>query len=267
MTPRELILADSTSLLKDDAGVAEAMCNPAPPGSRAAKRIKAVAAIITRFTPSMKTPPVDPCGSLQRSLSSVFHGVGGKGPSLSSVVDLTNRHCPMTRTFHLLRDMLASITDIAELRDGAFSGWSPEQAQALGDCLPQAGRGFVYVGYRVNAPRLRNGLDELTCVEREPLSTDARRSLVHAAYRLAFATLRQLRPELERAGDNWLELRAGEGAPRRYDIRTIEPPVESDERPAAETNDAHALSPSAKLLAWVSIDDDTGEPSSGSRHA
>jgi hypothetical protein len=224
MTTREQILADSTSLLKDDPAVAAAMFNPAPPGSRPAKKIKAVASIANKLTPPLNSPPVDPCGTMQRAISSVLNGVGGKGPSLGSVVDLTNRRCSMTRTFHLLREMLASVTDIADMRAGAYSDWSPEQAAALDDHLPRAGRGLVYVGYRIDAPRLRNAVDELADLEREPMIIDARHSLVHACYRLVFSIIRQLRGELDAAGNDWLELRPDEAACGRYTIRTIAPP-------------------------------------------
>lgn len=244
-TPGETF-ADSTSLLKEDPGVFDAMLNPAPVGTASARRLKTLSSLARKITPSSKAPSRDPIGDLQRSITTILMGAGGRGVCLSSVVELTNRQCPLTKAYFCLRDILAAITNVAERRQGAdyFTDWSPAQLEALGEAPRGPAQGMAYIGYKVDAPRVRSAISELRCIEQQVGSADARHTVVSAVLSLVSQTLLQMKRELEWAAEDWLELIADREQPGRFTIRAIPAPraagsTEADESGAECLDTCH----------------------------
>lgn len=220
MPPPAQILADSTSLLKHDPGVAQTILHPFSKGSKAARQLRAVHRVVNRFLPDLKKPLTDPVGSLERAVSVICFGQNAKGPSLGAIADHTNPHDPLLHVLVELRMIASSIRGISERRTwpSGYSEWSEEQARALGIDRPTTVTIGVSLGYCVNAQQLLEAADTIAEIEKTLPPVDARRGVVMACATLISRSIYELRPLLLEAGAGQLELRFIDGRPGHYSV-------------------------------------------------
>lgn len=220
MTNKNEVLAASTSLLKGDPRIDEAILKPPPANSRLARKLKSLRSLVAGLTPPLNAPPRDPAGFLQRSLPVVINGRNNRGVSLSGLAERTNLHDPLVQLLVALNKIARGIHDVGEYRwiPPGVGDWSVEQAKALGAEPPRGSRAWFPLGYRIDAQLALEAAVDIAGIERTLGFCDIRRPVVMACFSLVNVSLHPLRRLLKAAGTEQLELRAIPDKPGEFAV-------------------------------------------------